>query len=107
MPICRKDRSSLLGAKPKADMEVLNQALEELVESLRPSAEELEKQDKAFLKVGILVNIYTRPLQRSLLLSMAYVHGLAGIPLAECTLAARTCPSVWLYSKLAQHLQQQ
>lgn len=51
--ICRKDRSSLLGGKPKADMEVLNKALEELVESLHPSAEELEKQDKAFLKVKL------------------------------------------------------
>lgn len=49
---CRRDRAALLGSKPKANMETLDKALHDLVESLHPSPEELQKQQAAFQKVG-------------------------------------------------------
>ena len=45
------------GAKPRMDMGELNEALEELVESLRPLDEELDHQQRAFAKVTQLLKM--------------------------------------------------
>ena len=48
MSECRKERSLLLGGKPKMSMEALTANLEALVESLTPDREELTHQEFAF-----------------------------------------------------------
>lgn len=48
---CRKERSRLLGSKPKISMDALNASLEALVESLKPSEEDVEQQGLAFTQV--------------------------------------------------------
>ena len=46
----RKERGHLMGSRPKCCMDALDAKLEALVESLKPSLEELERQEAAFTK---------------------------------------------------------
>ena len=94
LPYVRRDRLYQAGAKPKADMAKLNEALLKLVDKLRPTPEEIQRQQAAFERAFSLLLLLLPAIPTSRCDIM-----IKGSACAVCSFITQSCCGYWCCSR--------